>query len=213
MGFNRLKEIAFVISANALTLLLALYYQWSLMEVALVYWWQFTVIALITLIIILRAKSLKNTTKQENNSRFQLLKSKVIAFLTVFLMYGLFIAGYISLLYFGFDGRELDLTVHIGIFVCIAVFFFAQFSSYFKEHRAGIYSVLIDDRRAFTPFFRIIPMIILIILIGMKHEHGVNYSFTEYVIALSVIVVVDILLHLVHVEQCKKLSAERNATS
>jgi hypothetical protein len=206
-SFSRLKLILLAALANGVTFLSAIIFKWSLVEVAIVYWGEFLSIALITLVIISRAKTINDAITFGNVTRFQVIKRKTITFMVAFLMYGLFLGGFFLFLYYVAHGSELPMHTLIAISFCVALFFIAQIFSYIKESKSGIYVELISDARISTPFWRVLPMYIMLPLLAMK-EQGVNYSFGQFVLALAAIAVIDISMYVVHLDQCNRRSQE-----
>ena len=212
VSFPRLELILLTVLANAVTFVSTIVYKWRLLEVAIVYYWEFVVIALLTLIVIRIARTIDASRTLKQITPFQIIKTKVIAFLVAFLMYGLFLRGYLYVLYYLCKDGELDAGTNRAIFICVLLFFIAQVSACYKESQSGFYVELISDNQIATPFSRSLPMYIMLPLLALKFGRGINYTFVQFIIAFSAIAIIDASKHVVHLDQCKKCIEKVNTT-
>jgi len=193
ISIERIKTLALILAANILTIGSTLYYNWSLLEVAIIYWLEFIIISIFTCLKIISASSINGNTKP---SAFVLFQSKIINLSITVLLSGLFGGGLYIFLIKVPNSINLINNDKSAIMLCAFAFFFSELASFYKEMKLGFYKTLLNDRHIGLVFLRILPMYIAVPLILVNETHGISYTIGQFMLALSIIAITDITLYM-----------------
>jgi hypothetical protein len=178
-----------LVTANLITIVLALYEGWNLHELMIIYWAQSVIIGYFSILRMLDLKQFSTENFTMNGVRPpETAKTKRSTATFFALHYGGFHAGYLAFLVAGeqyFQGSWLVL------FICAAVFYLNHRYSYFHNKE-------LDENRKpnigiimFFPYARIVPMHLTIVIGGAIGPT----TTSSLLLFLGMKTVADVIMH------------------
>ena len=199
MNFNR--SLRFDIStkvlilANVVTIIFALAQKWNVTDVMWVYWAQSVIIGCFTYRRILDLKLFSTKGMSVNNVPLEPTEEAKRQTARFFLLH----YGFFHLVYFLFLcelATPLSVLSAIGIAVCILIFLVNHWFSYKKNRLSDMNRTLKLGTVFMTPYVRIIPMHLTIILGGVLITEG---SMNTLVLLLFLVLktLADVIMHII----------------
>lgn len=169
---KRLRALATIAVVNALVIIVSIFSGWTLAEATLAYLGEMVILALLIYVRVLVAKRLPYN--QVVDSRWDLIKAKVLAIGVTLPLYGVF-AGVVLMLMFGRTilagkGVPLPESTLRGLMWCWAGFVLAHLTAFFEHYRSGAYKVLISDGRVMAQMVRYPPLLLAGIVAASANE-------------------------------------------
>jgi len=197
-----------IAAANGLVIFVAIYFEWSLFEIALAYAGELAILALVAIARVLAANRL-DPRRPEESSPANLRLGKFYAVVIVILMYSL-VLGIISILLLGlptFPKPDIGLipaSTLRWLAGCWLLFFVSHAIAFVSLVKVGAYETLISDARVMLPILRHWPLLLASVGAGAERYNGASIQPWFYVLVLALMAVVNSVARIV------ELTALRN---
>ena len=211
-GWTEDGSVWSLIIANVLSLAIAFYQDWDTLSLMALYWGQSVIIGIANVFRMLALDRFSTENFTMNGRRVEPTTGTKIQVAFFFAAhYGLFHLVYLFfLISFAGDAQKTGILTEAGLFdpwflVCMAVFALNHFWSYrynCNMDRQGAPNI---GTLMFTPYLRIVPMHLTIIIGGIFMNTGASLLLFGMLKTLA-----DVLMHMVEHAQLTRLRIEKN---
>ena len=210
-NINRNKSLYTLAFTNLFIIFFALWQNWSIFDVMLIYWFQSVIIGFFNIFRILGLENYSVEGFKENGKTplaNKATKTRVAIFFAFH--YGIFHFVYLFFLLSFHDNDPNTVLASQGLFIFIGiVMFFINHLISFRHNREELKSGLNIGTVMFRPYLRIVPMHLIIVFFGFVLENGdmnsIKYSLILFVF-LVLKTVADILMHISEHRKKKDIS-------
>jgi magnesium-transporting ATPase (P-type) len=195
---KRLRLIVSIALTNALLIYTTLLYQWSLLQVALVYTGELVVIMLATHAKIIAAKRLRSEPIVSTAQSWRLIGQKVLAILISLLMTVTLVGLLLILMLGGLRSDDVALQTLLPIGWCLVAFLVSHVVAFIDQQKSGAYDVLLDDRQVLLPTYKWWVLLPVAIAVAGANVYGAAFvTPLGFIGLLAALAIVDTTLHLI----------------